>query len=72
MSKNDITGDRLVTKVSSPAFRNNYDAIFKKPPFKCVFCGAPSWIDPSDQLPPPDYCHESDHGDPSLYQGENK
>ncbi len=24
--------------------------------------GRPSWIDPSDQSPPPDYCHEIDHG----------
>ena len=32
-------------------------------PFRCVFCGAPSWLDPSDQTPPPDYCHESDHGE---------
>lgn len=31
-------------------------------PFKCKYCGAPSWIDPSDQIPPPDYCHDSDHG----------
>ena len=34
------------------------------PPFRCLFCGAPSWVDPSDQYPPPDYCHESDHGEP--------
>jgi len=34
------------------------------PPYTCKFCGAPSWIDPSEQSPPPDYCHESDHGDP--------
>ena len=33
-------------------------------PFKCLFCGRPSWVDPSDQAPPPDYCHESDHGEP--------
>lgn len=31
-------------------------------PFTCKYCGSPSWIDPSDQLPPPDYCHEIDHG----------
>ena len=29
--KNDITGDRLVTKVASEAYRDNYDLIFKKP-----------------------------------------
>lgn len=28
----------------------------------CKYCGAPSWIDPSDQSPPQDYCQESDHG----------
>jgi hypothetical protein len=31
-------------------------------PFSCKYCGRPSWVDPSDQSPPPDYCHESDHG----------
>ena len=31
-------------------------------PFKCKYCGADSWIDPSDQTPPFDYCHEIDHG----------
>ena len=31
-------------------------------PFTCKYCGMPSWIDPSDQSPPPDYCHEIDHG----------
>lgn len=31
-------------------------------PFKCTYCGQPSWIDPSDQSLPPDCCHEIDHG----------
>lgn len=31
-------------------------------PFTCKYCGSPSWIDPSDQSPPSDYCHEIDHG----------
>lgn len=31
MSKNDITGDRLVSKQVSEAYRDNWDAIFKKP-----------------------------------------
>lgn len=31
-------------------------------PFTCKYCGTPSWIDPSDQYPPSDYCHEIDHG----------
>lgn len=34
------------------------------PPHTCKYCGAPSWLDESDQSPPPDYCHESDHGLP--------
>lgn len=29
-SKNDITGDSIQTKVSSDAYRNNFDAIFRK------------------------------------------
>lgn len=37
-------------------------------PFTCKFCGLPSWLEPVDQAPPPDYCHESDHGEP--YVGE--
>lgn len=37
------------------------------PPYRCIFCGAPSWVDPSDQHPPSAYCHESDHGSPDLY-----
>jgi len=50
--------------VSQEVFADNFDAIFgkKEPPYRCLFCGAPSWVDPSDQSPPPDYCHESDHG----------
>lgn len=32
MSKNDITGDRLVSKTNTDAFRDGYDAIFKKVP----------------------------------------
>ena len=39
-----------------------------KPPFICKFCGAPSWIDPSDQWAPPDYCHEADHGCQADYE----
>lgn len=33
-------------------------------PYLCRFCGAPSWIPPSEQTAPPDYCHPSDHGAP--------
>lgn len=29
-SKNDITGDSLVTKTTSDAYRTNFDAIFRK------------------------------------------
>lgn len=29
--------------------------------FKCLYCGAPSAIDPSDQWPPAGYCHAEDH-----------
>lgn len=36
-------------------------------PYTCKFCGQPSLIEPRDQVPPPDYCHESDHGDDDLY-----
>jgi hypothetical protein len=30
MSINDITGDKLQTKVSSESYRTNYDSIFRK------------------------------------------
>jgi hypothetical protein len=32
-------------------------------PHTCRYCGQPSWLEPIDQSPPPDYCHESDHGE---------
>ena len=39
-----------------------------KPMYTCKFCGAPSWYEPSEQSPPPDYCHESDHGSPEDHK----
>ena len=33
-----------------------------RPAYICKFCGADSFIDPHEQTPPPNYCHESDHG----------
>lgn len=35
-----------------------------EPPYRCRFCGAPSWREPSEQTAPPDYCHPEDHGSP--------
>lgn len=35
-----------------------------EPPYRCQFCGAPSWREPSEQTAPPDYCHPEDHGSP--------
>lgn len=32
VTRNDITGDRLVSKTPTEEFRNNYDLIFKKKP----------------------------------------
>ena len=34
--------------------------------FTCKYCGRPSHLDPSEQSPPPDCCHESDHGEPAY------
>lgn len=31
MSTNDITGDRLATRPATDAYRDGYDAIFRKP-----------------------------------------
>ena len=30
-TKNDVTGDSLITKAPTDAYRANYDSIFKKP-----------------------------------------
>jgi hypothetical protein len=30
-------------------------------PFVCRFCGAPSWVEPAEQVQPIDYCHPGDH-----------
>lgn len=35
--------------------------------FTCKYCGRPSHLDPVDQTPPVDYCHESDHGEPTEH-----
>lgn len=43
-----------------------WDTAERGAPHRCTFCAAPSWIDPSDQMPPPDYCHQSDHGTPGT------
>lgn len=34
VTKNDVTGDAIQTKVSSKAYLNNYDYIFNKKDFK--------------------------------------
>lgn len=34
MTKNDITGDKLITKANSDNYRDNYDMIFRKPKHK--------------------------------------
>jgi hypothetical protein len=38
-----------------------------KPPYECKFCGSRSWVEPSDQALPPDYCHPEDHGAPEAH-----
>lgn len=70
-ARNDHTGDAIRSKTAgASAYAANFDAIFRKPrvygaaPFVCGYCGRPCWTDPSDQRPPPEYCHESDHGSP--------
>lgn len=29
--------------------------------YTCQYCGADSELEPSEQLPPRDYCHQGDH-----------
>jgi len=38
-SKNDITGDSLISKTNSKAYENNYDLIFGKKSALCDICG---------------------------------
>ena len=38
-SKNDITGDSLISKANSKAYENNYDLIFGKKSTLCDICG---------------------------------
>ena len=43
-TRNDITGDVIATKTTSDAYRNNYDAIFRKPKVEVVEVEKP--VDP--------------------------
>lgn len=55
-------GAECAAAVADLAARWNVPFGEQEAPFTCKYCGQPSWIDPSDQSPPPDYCHEIDHG----------
>jgi hypothetical protein len=39
----------------------------QSPPYTCQVCGAESWVHPSEQYMPPDYCHPEDHGSAEEY-----
>ena len=43
----------------------------KQAPYRCIFCGAKSWRDPSDQEAPADHCSESDHSDFGAEEAED-
>ncbi|GAA4492856.1 hypothetical protein [Pseudaeromonas paramecii] len=45
------------------------NAADQQPPYICQFCGAPSWLHPSEQSAPADYCSDSDHGSLEDYLG---
>jgi hypothetical protein len=38
-TKNDITGDSLISKANTKAYENNYDLIFGKKSALCDICG---------------------------------
>lgn len=39
-AKNDITGDKLISKTNTDEFRDNFERIFGRPPLKeCERCG---------------------------------
>lgn len=59
MSKNDVTGDRLVSKVSTESYRDNFDSIFKKQvDMRAIYYWADgTWCDLMDY---PTYTHMSD------------
>ena len=56
----------IYTEQALPEFKFNESGFLiageHEAPFTCKYCGMPSWTDPSDQSPPPDCCHEIDHG----------
>lgn len=81
MSKNDITGDKLVSKVQSEKFSEGYDRIWGKP--KPVAFDLPKEVnDKSDKdfnvvpLPPAGYtAEELERDNPYnqwMYEGENE
>lgn len=74
MSINDITGDKIMTKVISNTYRDNYGKIFGNKynsnmdeyKEKCPYCGILT-DNPCDS-PPPDICEQAinvTYGDPT-------
>ena len=57
--KVNITVGPAASNLPVPSWMAPHGEIIKK--YRCKYCGAPSEVDPADQLPPPDYCYESDH-----------
>jgi hypothetical protein len=58
MSKNDITGDRLVTKTSTTAYDEGYDRIFGKKNMRAIYYWPDgTWCDLEEY---PSYTHKSD------------
>ena len=77
MSKNDITGDKLVSKVQSEKFSEGYDRIWGKP--KSVAFDVPKEVSDklgTDEKVPAGYtAEELDRDNPYnqwMYEGENE
>lgn len=57
-------GWRNVVARRLSACRYRYQRRTPPAPYRCKYCGAPSWRDPAEQVPPVDYCHFGDHNGP--------
>lgn len=48
MSTNDVTGDKLITKTNTDAYRDNYDRIFSKKARTIFYWPDNTWCDRCD------------------------
>lgn len=44
-SKNDITGDKLISKIPTKEYQDNYDRIFRREQKRCSYCDTMNDVD---------------------------